>query len=123
MKTKNISKETYIKTYCKDQRIRSRQTVYVSTAVHNQLRDLADALRFTHTSTASLVDTILTHHLESHKEVIAELVGEAKPKTPPKVSPVKPEIPPKVEAVKAAEPPTKRGAAVTQEELNKIYNV
>ncbi|MGL4519378.1 MAG: DUF3408 domain-containing protein [Phocaeicola sp.] len=74
MKAKKISKEDYVKTFCRDQRIRSRQTLYVSSRVHRKICYLAFQLRSTHTSTASLVDTILTHHLETYKEPIDEIM-------------------------------------------------
>lgn len=75
MKPKKISKQDYIKTFCRDQRIRSRQTLYVSSCIHEKICDLAFKLRSTHTSTASLVDTILAHHLETYKEAIQEIMN------------------------------------------------
>ena len=79
MKPKKISKQEYIKTFCRDQRIRSRQTLYVSSRIHEKICDLAFKLRSTHTSTASLVDTILTHHLETYKEAIDEIMNKQNP--------------------------------------------
>ena len=79
MKLKKISKEEYIKTFCRDQRIRSRKTIYVSTVTHDKLRKLATSLRTTYTTTASLVDTILTQHLEAYREPIEEIVVESEP--------------------------------------------
>ncbi len=83
MKPKNISKQEYIKTFCRDQRIRSRKTIYVSTATHDKLRQLAKSLHATYTSTASLVDSILSHHLETYREPIEKIITENKPEPTP----------------------------------------
>ncbi len=65
----------YKQLYCKDQRIRNRQTIYVSREVHSQLRELTNALRSEYITTASLADSILKRHLACYKDVISEIKG------------------------------------------------
>lgn len=80
MKSKNISKEQYIETFCKDKRIRSRQALYVSSEIHEEMRKVAHTFRKEHVSTGSLVDTILEHHLEMYKDLLDSLSQERQEK-------------------------------------------
>lgn len=76
MNSKNISKEQYTETFCKDKRIRNRQVLYVSSEIHEEIRKAAYIFRKEHITTASLVDTILEHHLEIHKDLLNSLYQE-----------------------------------------------
>lgn len=76
MNSKNISKEQYTETFCKDKRIRNRQVLYVSSEIHEELRKVASIFRKEHITTSSLVDTILEHHLETHKNLLNSLYKE-----------------------------------------------
>ena len=76
MKSKTISKEKYIELFCKDKRIRDRQVIYVSSEVHSEIRNLVIYLRETHISSASLVDTILRHHLTNYKVILNQIKEE-----------------------------------------------
>ena len=76
MNSKNISKEQYTETFCKDKRIRNRQVLYVSSEIHEEIRKTASIFRKEHITTSSLVDTILEHHLETHKDLLNTLYQE-----------------------------------------------
>jgi len=76
MNSKNISREQYTETFCKDKRIRNRQVLYVSSEIHEEIRKVASILRKEHITTSSLVDTILEHHLEIHKDLLNSLYQE-----------------------------------------------
>ncbi len=76
MNSKNISKEQYTETFCKDKRIRNRQVLYVSSEIHEEIRKTAFIFRKEHITTSSLVDTILEHHLETHKDLLNTLYQE-----------------------------------------------
>lgn len=76
MNSKNISKEQYSETFCKDKRIRNRQVLYVSSEIHEEIRKIASIFRKEHVTTSSLVDTILEHHLEIHKNLLNSLYQE-----------------------------------------------
>lgn len=39
MKPKDISREEYVKTYCRDKRIRNREVLYVDKETHRILKD------------------------------------------------------------------------------------
>lgn len=78
MKSNSKAILKYKQLYCKDQRIRSRQTIYVSREVHSQLRELTDALRSEYITTASLTDSILKRHLACYKDVIYEIKDGSK---------------------------------------------
>ena len=80
MKSKNISKEQYIEIFCKDKRIRNRQVLYVSSEIHEEMRKIAAIFRKEHVTTASLVDTILEQHLETHKDLLNSLSQERQEK-------------------------------------------
>lgn len=76
METKHISREKYIETFCRDKRIRERQMLYVSVKVHNRIRRAAHLFEQYHVTVASLIDTILSHHLETYREIFEELNKE-----------------------------------------------
>ena len=70
-KQKQMSLEEYIQTYCQEKRIRQRYAVYVTPEIHDKLKEIAFMFRFEHhTTIASLVDAILTRHLEVHRELL-----------------------------------------------------
>ncbi len=70
-KQKQVSVEEYIQTYCQEKRIRQRYAVYVTPDMHEKLKEVAFLFRFDHhTTIASLVDAILTHHLDAHRELL-----------------------------------------------------
>lgn len=76
MKTKHISREKYIETFCRDKRIRERQVLYVSVEVHNRMRRVVHLFEQYHVTLASLIDTILSHHLETYEQIFKELNDE-----------------------------------------------
>ncbi|MFR9542467.1 MAG: DUF3408 domain-containing protein [Rikenellaceae bacterium] len=96
MKAKKISKEEYIKLYCRDQRIRNRSSLYVSHEVKRKMKLIALMFRDTHTTTASLVDTILQHHIDSHSELLEKMYSEMVQPEEPKPEEPKPEEPKQV---------------------------
>lgn len=74
MKQKRITKEEYAELFCQEKRIRQRRVIYVSEEVHKKLKDIAFLFRFEeYTTTSSLADAILRHHMESHKDLLNEL--------------------------------------------------
>lgn len=76
MKTKQISREKYIETFCRDIRIRDRQVLYVSVGTHAKMKIIAHLFQDQHVTTASLIDRILRHHIETHKAMLEELREE-----------------------------------------------
>ena len=70
MKTKKITIEQYKKTYCIDQRIRNRNTLYVSREVHEKINHIVALLRDSHVTAVSLVDTILKEHISIYRDVL-----------------------------------------------------
>lgn len=76
MKPKTASKERYIETFCRDRIVRNRRTLYVSDEVHRKIKSIAILFSDTHTTTASLVDMILSHHIETHLELFRQMEQE-----------------------------------------------
>lgn len=76
MKTKQISRERYIETFCRDIRIHDRQVLYVSAKTHARMKDIAYLFREHHVTTTSLIDTILCHHIETYRSILEELKME-----------------------------------------------
>lgn len=77
MKEKRIKKEEYAELFCQEKRIRQRRVIYVSEEVHKKLKDIAFLFRFEeYTTTSSLADAILRHHMKSHKDLLNELDQE-----------------------------------------------
>jgi hypothetical protein len=65
--------EEYIETYCREKRIRGRYAVYISPETHETLRAIVRLFfREHHTTTSSLVDSIILHHIETHRELLTE---------------------------------------------------
>lgn len=76
MKSKNISREKYIETFCRDIRIHDRQALYVSAKTHARMKIIAHLFREYHVSTTSLIDTILCHHIETYRPLLEEVREE-----------------------------------------------
>lgn len=77
MKQKRITKEEYVELFCQEKRIRERRVIYVSEEVHKKLKDMTFLFRFEeYTTTSSLADAILRHHIKSHKDLLNELDRE-----------------------------------------------
>ena len=62
--------EQYIKTYCIDQRIRNRNTLYVSQEVHEKINRIVALLSDSHVTAVSLVDTILKEHIGIYRDTL-----------------------------------------------------
>ena len=62
--------EQYIKTYCIDQRIRNRNTLYVSQEVHEKINRIVALLSDSHVTAVSLVDTILKEHIRIYRDTL-----------------------------------------------------
>ena len=77
MKSKSISKEEYIKEFCRERRIRDRKVIYVSASVHDRLRLIAHDLHDEYITLSSLADTILYRHLETYDTLFEQLRDEA----------------------------------------------
>lgn len=78
-KKKQISKEDYIKAYCQEKRIRGRFAVYISPETHDNLKRIVNLFKWKHyTTTSSLADSIISDHIEVHKELLNSLHKEEK---------------------------------------------
>lgn len=78
MKQKKISKEKYTALFCHDKRIRSREVIYVSPEVHRKLKIIASLFQSEYfTTLSSLADSILEHHIKTHRGLLNELRAEA----------------------------------------------
>ncbi len=73
MRQKKTSREEYIKAYCSVKRIRDRKVLYVSEETHQKIRHIAHLFRNEYATVASLVDSILTQHIEQHKDLFTQL--------------------------------------------------
>ena len=70
-KQKQVSIEEYIETYCQEKRVRERYAVYVSPETHYKLKRIARLFSSEHhTTTSSLVDAIISRHIEAHREIL-----------------------------------------------------
>ena len=76
MRQKKISREEYVKAYCSERRIRDRKVLYVSEETHQKIRYIAHLFRNEYATVASLVDAILTQHIEQYKDLFAQLARE-----------------------------------------------
>ena len=80
MKPKNkpiiITEKEYLETFCIDQRIRERQSIYVSVRTHKRMQEVSYMLSRRHISLSSLVDTILNHHIEQHKDLLQKMIQD-----------------------------------------------
>jgi hypothetical protein len=72
-KQKQVSIQEYIETYCGEKRIRERYAVYISPETHENLKKIVRLFCYEHhTTTSSLADTIISHHIEAHKDILNE---------------------------------------------------
>jgi len=70
---KQVSIEEYIETYCREKRIRERYAVYVSPETHENLKKIVRLFCYEHhTTTSSLADTIISRHIEVHRDILNE---------------------------------------------------
>jgi len=81
MKTKKIQKQIsikeYIEIFCQEKRVRERYAVYVSEKTHHNLRRIAGLFASEHhTTTSSLVDSILSCHFEAYRELLNDFEKE-----------------------------------------------
>lgn len=76
-KQKQLSIEEYIETYCQEKRIRGRFAVYISPETHYRLKKIAQLFKGKHHSTtSSLADAIISHHINMYKEILNEAYHE-----------------------------------------------
>jgi hypothetical protein len=77
-KQKQVSIEEYIETYCQEKRIRERYAMYISPEAHETLKTIVRIFsREHHITTSSLVDSIILHHIGTHRELLTEAHKEA----------------------------------------------
>jgi hypothetical protein len=70
---KQVSIQEYIETYCGEKRIRERYAVYVSLETHENLKKIVQLFSYEHhTTTSSLVDTIIARHVEAYRDILNE---------------------------------------------------
>ena len=70
-KLKQISIEEYVETYCQEKRIRERFAVYISSETHRKLKRIAQLFRYKYyTTTSSLADSIISHHINMYRELL-----------------------------------------------------
>jgi len=78
-KQKKVSIQEYIETYCREKRIRERYAVYISSETHSNLRKIAQLFNDKHhTTTSSLADSIISHHIEKYSELLNNAIEEEK---------------------------------------------
>jgi len=76
-KQKQVSIEEYIEAYCQEKRIRERCAVYISLEMHEKLRRVAGMFyNKHHTTTSSLADSIISRHIETHRELLNKVREE-----------------------------------------------
>lgn len=76
-KQKKISIEQYVETYCKEKRIRGRFAVYISPEAHRSLKRIALLFKEKHhLTTSSLADSIISQHIEAHREFLNKVQQE-----------------------------------------------
>lgn len=76
-KKRQISIEQYIEIYCKEKRIRGRFAVYISPEAHRSLKRIAQLFRIKHhLTTSSLADSIISQHIEAHRELLNKVQQE-----------------------------------------------
>ena len=76
MKPKNITKEEYIKVFCRDMRIRDRKAIYIRADIHDYLQRLVPRFKGAHVSLSSLVTMILIQHIVTYTPLFRKLRGE-----------------------------------------------
>ncbi len=62
--------------FCHDRRIRDRRVVYVSEETHQKLGRIAFLFRNEYQTVVSLADAIITHHIDTHRELLNRLEDE-----------------------------------------------
>jgi len=76
-KQKKVSIEEYIEAYCQEKRIRERFAVYISSEMHEKLRRIVRMFyNKHHTTTSSLADSIISRHIEAHRELLNKVREE-----------------------------------------------
>ena len=71
----------YIATFCNEKRIRNRWAVYISPEMHKLLQKAVFTFMEYHVTAMSMVDAILSHHFEIHRELLTHLHDEKVEKT------------------------------------------
>lgn len=74
-KRKRGQAETYDDVFLKRKELKTRQSVYISQEIHASVARLVHVLALAgkEISVGGYIDNVLSEHLESHKEVIAEM--------------------------------------------------
>ncbi|GEM_PF-2335287 len=69
------SDQSYIKSFLKHKKFKTRQSVYISQEVHASIARLVHVLALTgkEISVGGYIDNVLCEHLENHKEVIENM--------------------------------------------------
>ena len=80
-KQESMSEAEYIATFCNEKRIRNRWAVCVSPETHKLLQKAVFTFMDYHVTAVSMVDAILSHHFETHRELITQLYTEKIEKT------------------------------------------
>lgn len=76
-----MSEAEYIATFYNEKRIRNRWAVYISPETHELLQKTVFTFMDYHVTAMSMVDAILSHHFETHRELITRLHTEKVEKT------------------------------------------
>ena len=63
----------YTATFLKRNEIKTRQCVYISREIHNQISRIANVISDKEITVGGYIDTVLACHLEQHKDEIKEL--------------------------------------------------
>lgn len=63
----------YTATFLKRNEIKTRQCVYISREIHNQISRIVNVISDKEITVGGYIDTVLACHLEQHKEEIKEL--------------------------------------------------
>ncbi len=63
----------YTATFLKRNEIKTRQCVYISREIHNQISRIVNIISDKEITVGGYIDTVLACHLEQHKEEIKEL--------------------------------------------------
>ena len=75
-KQEAISEAEYTATFCNEKRIRNRWAIYISPETHKLLQKAVYTFVDYHVTAMSMVDAILSHHFETHRELITRLYVE-----------------------------------------------
>lgn len=75
-KSTPVSKEEYAKKYCAEKIVRHRRVIYVSDKTHSVLRKITYMFGEHYTTTTSLVEAIINHHFEDHKDFLNQSYKE-----------------------------------------------